>query len=289
MISNVQYPERDALNIARAARPGIAWPTIALAVSVLGAYAATTYMAFTGAIAAPLAILINSVLVYAAYTPLHEAAHGNIDARPGKPGWMNRAVGVAVSAPMLHNFSLHQTTHLSHHRHLNDPARDADHWVQGKNAVDTLLRLSTVILSHYRMGWRINRDSAQGRRALRRGLAENSIWICGMIALIATGYGMETLLFILLPTLFGQIILAFLFDWAVHYPFAGTHRFDMSNAHAPKSGLGQMLFNGISIGQSLHLVHHLYPWVPFYRYARIFRANEAFLRENKARIVDWRI
>lgn len=289
MSNTAPYSERDAIALARAARPGVAWPTIAFALAVLTVYFATLYFAFRGAMPPLLAILINSLCVYAAYTPLHEATHGNIDARPGKPGWLNRAVGFLVSAPLLHNFSLHQTTHLSHHRHLNDPTRDADHYVQGKNALDIILRCATVVFAHYRMGWRINRDSEQGRRALRRGIAENSIWIAGLVLLFYLGYAREILLFIGLPIIFGQIILAFTFDWLVHYPFRGTTKFDMSNAHRAGSAFGNMLFNILSIGQNLHLVHHLYPWVPFYRYARIFRANAEFMKQNKARIVDWNL
>jgi beta-carotene hydroxylase len=280
------HPDRQALDGLRQLRVPVAWPTILLCSAVLCAYGITTYAAFTGQIPASLAVVINALLVYLAYTPLHEACHGNIFEQPSPRNQiLTRVIGVFASAPMMHNFSLHQTTHLSHHRHLNDPHHDADHWVNGGNALSIFLRLSTVVVSHYAAGLRINRDTKAGRLAIRRGLSENAIWVAIMIGLSLAGYGQEVLLFIFLPAILGQIILAFTFDWIVHYPYDGDNRFRTTNAFLPKNPAMARLAYILTCGQNLHLMHHLYPWVPFYRYAAAMRRTEPHLKDNAARII----
>jgi beta-carotene hydroxylase len=194
-----------ALELAMELRPNIAWPTLLLSAAVAIAYFVTTAMAFHGIIAASVAIILNTLLVYAAYTPLHEAVHGNIAASKGPYKWLNRCVGVILSGPMLHNFSLHQTTHLAHHKYLNDPAKDADHWTRGETALGVLLRCSTVIVSHYKLGLIMNYRSASGRRALYLGMLENSIWLALLVTLTALGYLREVLLFIVLPAFLGCV------------------------------------------------------------------------------------
>ena len=39
--------------------------------------------------------------------------------------------------------------------------------------------------------------------------------------------------------------------------------------------------------QNYHLIHHLYPSVPFYRYLKIWRLNEAEFRRQGTPVVDW--
>jgi beta-carotene hydroxylase len=287
MASNIPaHPDRQSLEALKNLRSAVAWPTILLCAAVLVAYVTTTYLAFIAQMPALAAITINALLVYLAYTPLHEACHGNIFAKPNASNQkITRLVGVMASAPMVHNFSLHQTTHLSHHQHLNDPEHDADHWVNGGNAISIFLRLSTVVVSHYATGLRINRTTELGKRAIRRGLFENAIWIAIMIALSIAGYGVEVLLFIFLPAVLGQIILGFTFDWAVHYPYDGDTRFRTTNAFLPKNGIAARFAYILTCGQNLHLMHHLYPWVPFYRYATAMRATEPHLKANDARII----
>ncbi len=265
---------------------GIAWPTVFLAAAILISFATVTALSFQGAIPAWIGVIVNSILAYMCYTPLHEACHGNIDRRAGKGDGLNYWIGVLITWPMMHNYSMHKTTHLSHHKNLNDPKLDADHYVAVKNPFILLFRLSTVVFSHYFVGSKINQHTKKGRQAIMRGLAENLIWVGFALGLALAGYWREVALFLLLPLIFGQIILSFTFDYMVHYPYQGTNRYTNTNIIWSKSKARANVITFLTLGQNVHLVHHLYPFVPFYRYATVFKDNEDALRSKGANIVE---
>jgi beta-carotene hydroxylase len=277
--------EIQALRAAKALQPRIAWWTIIYAAVILGLYGISFWLAFIGLVPFWLAMIINALLVYAAYTPLHEATHRNIASDDGAFGWINHAVGFLIAAPMIHNYSLHRTTHIAHHKHTYDPAHDADHWVKGSNAFETALRCITIVYAHYRMGFVINRGTAQGRKAILLGSLENAIWLAFPVGLIATGYAAEAVMLIILPALLGSGLLAFFFDYAVHYPKVSTERFRRGRIYRAR-GVIQPLITTLYVGQNYHQIHHLYPWVPFYRYPRLFTQIEPLLRAKGTPIVD---
>ena len=255
----------------------IAWPTIVLAAAVLLGWSVTVLAAAAGAIPLWLAFGINAIFAYLAYTPAHESAHGSV-AR-GEHEWLNYAVGLSAVFPLLHNISLHRLTHLAHHRHLNDPEMDADHWVAGENRLMVLARCMTVVFSHYRIGWRI-----ADRRTRALAVLENaaSLAVPVAIALIA---GWQVALFaVILPAVIGMTLLAYFFDYLVHAPYEGEGRFAATRAFIlPRRWrkIGSLLW----MQQNYHLAHHLYPWIPFYRYARVLRVAEPLVERRGGTIV----
>jgi beta-carotene hydroxylase len=264
---------------------GIAWPTILYALIVFALYGVSTWVALVGAQPLWSACLLNTLLVYAAYTALHEATHDNIAYNKGAFGWLNHAIGFLLSVPMIHNYALHRTTHLGHHKHTYDPVLDADHWVNGRTPFETALRCITVVYAHYRTGWAQNRATPRGRGALAIGALENLVTLSLPAWLIATGRSSEVLRVIILPALLGSGLLAFFFDYAVHYPVIGKDRFRNSRVYQA-TGARQSIITMLYVGQNYHQIHHLYPWVPFYRYAKLFKRIEPLLRARGTSIVQ---
>jgi beta-carotene hydroxylase len=275
----------DTLALERATRTQIrtldvsfAWPTIVLTVALLAGYWVIVVAAATGAIALWLAVILNALLAYGAYTPLHEASHGNIGGK--RLAWVNGIVGVAGASLLLHNFTMHRTTHLAHHAHLNDPARDADHWVAGRRWWSVLLRCATLVFAHYIMGLRLN-----GRRVVLTAMAENTI---PLAALAAVGWfaGWQVMCFaMVLPALIGATLLGLLFDYAVHTPHTGSDRFGATRIFLFPSGAWQVC-SWAWMGQNYHLIHHLYPWLPFYRYAAAANAAQSLFAARAAPVVQ---
>jgi beta-carotene hydroxylase len=276
--------ESTALRAARALQTGIASPTILYALIVFALYSLSTWSALVGSQPLWSACLLNTLLVYAAYTALHEATHDNIAYDKGPFGWLNHAIGFLLSAPMLHNYTLHRTTHLGHHKHTYDPVRDADHWVNGRTPFETALRCITVVYAHYRTGWAQNRSTPRGRRALAVGALENLVTLLLPAWLIATGRSREALMVTILPALLGSGLLAFFFDYAVHYPVIGKDRFRNSRVYQATAAR-QSIITMLYVGQNYHQIHHLYPWVPFYRYAQLFKRIEPLLRAKGTLVV----
>lgn len=269
--------ERSALAAVRSLEVRIAWPTLFLTVAILSGYWAVIIASTTGAVPLWVATVANSALAYLAYTPLHEASHGNI-ARQGR-GWINRVVGIAASALLLHNFTMHRTTHLAHHANLNDPAMDADHWVAGRRWWSILLRCATLVFSHYAMGVRLNR-----RGVIVTAMAENLLPLAAVVVVGILAGWKVALAAMVVPALIGATLLGLLFDYAVHAPYRETGRFASTRMFLFPRGLG-WLGSALWMGQNYHLIHHLYPWLPFYRYARGYRASRSLLVARNARII----
>jgi beta-carotene hydroxylase len=279
-----EISEAAALKAAKGLQASIAGWTILYAIAVVAAYAAVCAAALSSMLPLWLAMLANMLLVYFAYTPLHEATHGNIARVEGPFGWLNRLTGFLVSFPMIHNFSLHQTTHLAHHKHTYDPAQDADHWVKGSTAVTTALRCFTIVWAHYRTGWLINRSTRAGRRALMRGAIENMLTLIFPAVLILQGMWSYALMLVFVPAILGSGILAFFFDYAVHYPKVSTDRYRRGRIYRARPWL-QPIITVFYVAQNYHQIHHLFPWVPFYRYPPLFRQVEPLLREKGTPII----
>jgi beta-carotene hydroxylase len=103
--------------------------------------------------------------------------------------------------------------------------------------------------------------------------------LAGAIAM--AGYGTEVLLFWLIPTRLALGMLAFAFDFLPHHPHsvpASEDRFQATGV-LPSRWLTPLL-----ISQNYHLVHHLYPGVPFYRYGRVWWSRRDQLIAKGARV-----
>ncbi len=76
-----------------------------------------------------LGLILNTLILYADQTPLHEACHGNIAGKDSKWLWLNHLVGYVCGAILLHEYKAFRYMHLAHHRDTNNPEIDPDHWV----------------------------------------------------------------------------------------------------------------------------------------------------------------
>lgn len=74
------------------------------------------------------------------------------------------------------------------------------------------------------------------------------------------------------------------FDWLPHHDLADTQR---SNRYggATRARVGmEWLYTPLMLSQNYHLVHHLHPSVPFYRYRKTWHRNEEAYLERGAAI-----
>ena len=86
----------------------------------------------------------------------------------------------------------------------------------------------------------------------------------------------------LIPQRIGMGVLAWWFDYLPHHGLPFTQRQDKYRATRVRVG-GEWWATPLFVYQNYHLVHHLHPSVPFYRYVRAWRRNEqAYLDRNAA-------
>lgn len=255
----------------------IAWPTLLLAGAVVPAWLGVVLLHASGAWPTWVALPLNTLIAYAAFTPLHEATHGNVGGTPDR-AWIDRAVGWWAGQPLLSVYPAFRAVHLTHHAHTNDLARDPDSHPHGP-WWRVLWGIATIY--HHYMGFyfqQLATRSELGRRALRGSVLGFVLQSVVFVGFIGAGYGWTFLFTMALPAIFATQILAVVFDWLPHTPHHDTRRMHDTRILTDRWLLGPFL------AQNLHLIHHLWPRVPFYRYPALFAQTEDWLRDQGAQI-----
>lgn len=251
-------------------RPRIAWPTVALAAGLLAAFTLSSWAALTGRASAWVTVPINAAVCFAMFTVLHDATHRGA----GKVKAVNEILGrLAIPFVALYaSFPLFRFIHLEHHKHVNeDPSVDPDAWVIEGPAWQLPLRWAVVDL-RYAWFW----ARAIGRRP-RAEIAESlGVMFAAaavLAALAATGHLAAFALVLLVPQRIALVVLAWWFDWLPHHGLEATNRDDRFQTTRNIVG-AERLLTPLMFSQNYHLVHHLHPIVPFYRYLQAWRNEE---------------
>jgi fatty acid desaturase len=244
--------------------PRVAWPTLALFSGAMLVWATGVGLGFTRRLPAPAAVALASLGAYAAFTPLHEAAHRSI----ARARWVSEVVGRLAAVPFLGAFPAVRYFHLEHHKHTNDGERDPDIW-SGRGPRWMLpFRWLTQDLRYYALY--ACRFRARPTRERREVALTTAILAVFSLSLVLSGHGRDAFVYVVVPARLAVAFLAFAFDWLPHRPHHVAARVDR---HAATGAMeGRFLYVAL-LGQSLHLVHHLFPGVPFYRYAPVWRSG----------------
>lgn len=248
--------------------PKVAWPTLGVFVVSLSAWCVIAWSVSTGRLTMAWGSLGATVAAYALFTPLHDAAHKSLS----QHRLLNEAVGRLCGWAYLGLFVGFRSLHLAHHAHTNEPEEDPDLWVAGGNRWTRPLRWLTLDL-YYHVA-HVRRWSLQSRPHKVEVVVTGVSLLVLLAVLVARGFGWEVLWLWLLPLKLSFTFLAYTFDYLPHRPHQVTAREDRYRATGinPSGWLTLPLMY-----QNYHLIHHLYPGVPFYRYAQIWRAERETL------------
>lgn len=187
---------------------------------------------------------------------------------------MGRISALLLLAP----FPVARHFHLEHHRFTNEPERDPDAWSGLGPAWLLPLRWATQDLHYYRLFLRSLRTLDP--RTLRESLVTSGLGL-GLIALACVlGHGELVLLQVILSARLAILGLAFSFDYVPHAPYEATAA---QNRYRTTRVFDSALLNVVLLGQSYHLIHHLYPAVPFYRYRALWVHQRAKLLAHGVR------
>lgn len=273
----MQAPELSAPWISSAT--GIAWGTIVLFVAIIAGYGALMTAVVTESVPLPWLVLASTVLLYLLFTVAHEAGHGNIAHEVAAMKPVERMMGWIAAAPFLvMPFGLFAKIHDFHHAFTNDPQRDPDYWVSGQSFRQACVRAFGLAFKYIQLT-----AGAFSRHPVmvsthKSTLVYFAITLSFVVGVIAAGH-VETLIWIgVVPLFLGSFVLAMLFDWIPHTPARQQGRFQNTRVY---------LFPGLNVltlGQSYHLIHHLYPRVSWYHYKRVFHAMRAELESKNSPI-----
>lgn len=277
--------KQEEKRIALALSPAVAWPTLALALFLPCTLAVVIGLGLTGLWPLWACTPALTFVCYAHYTLVHEAIHGNVVSKPKGLYWVNTIVGWVGATGLGGPWPTLQRTHVLHHSHTNSE-RDPDIFVKGtlgqlvgKWAMMSIMSLIPLAALKYIAPVRYRQI---GTILSRTEILQASLFTCVVLttlaAAAATGYLTEWLLLWFVPSRLAFLILNIFFQWLPHYPFDRTDRYGNTRI--------SLWFGGtfLTLQQNLHLMHHLWPSVPFYNYARLFRALKPVLVAKGSRI-----
>jgi fatty acid desaturase len=258
-------------------RPSVAWPTLLLLVASAGAFAISTGLYATGVFSLGLTICVNAIAAYAAFTVGHDASHNALSANRSLNDWCGRLSTVLLSP--IPFFRMFRYIHMQHHRFTNDPQQDPDMYCGSGSKWTLPLRWATLDIRYFRIYLRRDVFGKRPASEQREFMLAVTFAIILVATMIAMGWGLEYLLVYFVPTRLAIAFLAFSFDFLPHYPHEVKGTDDPYLATSNRVGL-EWLLTPVLLFQNYHLVHHLYPTVPFYRYIKVWRARESFHRSR---------
>ncbi len=265
--------------IARRHTPDFAWPTVVLWAALMAVFIAASGLALAGRMPLWLAMAINTVFIYALYTVVHDAVHGAISSRRKSYRWLDKLIGITACAPLWLFFHHHRKQHRVHHTRTNQDD-DPDIYARGSFLGWVAWRLPRTLLAYFNplQLWRECGRYQLTRRETFFSMATFALSAAVLIAIVAAGYGRELLLLWFIPWWIGQTVMLTLFTWTPHHDHSETGRYRNTRVSIFPGG------NALLLGQGYHLIHHMIPSVPWYRYEATFKEMRPILESHGTRI-----
>ena len=276
--------DRQAVANARKYMGMVAWPTIILGLVLGASYITTVVMALTGFLALWSAVPLVAVLTYASYTILHESVHGSITGNDQSLRWLNKALGYMAAWIVMIPLTAHRHEHTAHHRYANDESKDPDfHVGEMGNSPPAMARaVVRAIVSQFRY-YSENHWTTASSKERAQLCFEVVAAIVPRVAVMVAGYWVEGVALFVLGWLIGAIIVLYLFAYVVHRPHEKVGRYlDTSTILLPRPL--HALITWLWLFQNYHSIHHLFPRVPFYKYAQLYGELEEIMLAKGAPI-----
>jgi fatty acid desaturase/flavin-dependent dehydrogenase len=256
--------------------PLLAFPTVGIYLSGLAVFAVSATAAVAGWAPVWAAIAVNAGVSYVMLTVVHEAVHRSISTA----GWVNALFGrlawVFVS-PMF-SFPSFVFIHMTHHRYTNDRTMDPDafatdlRWWQ--------LPFRWALADAFYVMYYLRRLRSRPARELAETTVMFSLCATVVAAAWVSGNLWTLAVVVVIPQRVGLLAMAWAFDWLPHHRLSDTPDSNRYRTTWARVGM-EWLLTPLMLSQNYHVVHHLYPWVPWYRYLLTWRGNQdAYLRSE---------
>ena len=261
--------------------PSIAWPTVILILACVATQIGIMILFHYGAVDSNFTAIVNTIAAFAAFTPMHDAAHGSV--AKGQFRIINNFVGYLSSFCFPVPFQAFKHIHLLHHKHTNEPG-DPDIYAGSGPTVLLPLRWMTIEIKYY-ITYLPKLHTRPASEAFS-AVTQLVVMIVVLVWLFQSGYGNTVLYGWVLPGRFSAMILAYAFDYLPHRPHKVSRYRDMYEATAVTSLYGQQtwLLTWPLLHQNYHNIHHLAPYVPFYLYSVIWHKTKKDLIKKGTKI-----
>jgi len=284
MSADLAKLNKQAIAVAKQHMGLVCMPTVLLVAFVLIGFTINLTLFAMGLLPIWAAIILLAIFTYMSYTPLHEAAHGNIHGGQEPLEWLNKLCGFLVAPLIAVPYASHRIEHFTHHRYTNHPEKDPDYIMSGMaagpwGALKTVLKFLWVQNTYFvKHGWA---SATRKERAIYCAEIALSIgWRTAFVLLVDQPGDLTVLI---AGYIAGALFTAYWFAYRPHIPYQEQQRYRTTNSLIMPVWMKP--FEWFWLGQNLHSIHHLFPRVPFYRYHAVHRDIEPILREYGTPIV----
>ncbi|MGI9316345.1 MAG: fatty acid desaturase [bacterium] len=264
-------------------KPKIAWPTIMLLVVAFAIFGISTFAYVAGTISLFSAILLNSIAAYISFTPVHDASHNAVSTNRQLNEWVGRIGSMLLSpTPFFRTF---RYMHMQHHRFTNDKTKDPDFYAGNGPSWLLPFKWATLELNYFRLYLQPNiffKRPESERMELYLGVLGGVVLIA---VVILAGWLEYYLLLFFIPSRIANYFIAVTFDFLPHYPHQAQATDEPFRCTSNRVGM-EWLLTPILLSQNYHLVHHLYPTVPFYRYLKVWNAKKRYHESQNPAVTD---
>ena len=259
----------------------IAYGTLFLAASIMLGYYLVITNTLNGNLSYYWASFICAFLAYASFTVLHDAGHGNIIKEGSALKPVESMLGWLFSLPsLILPFRFFQKIHDRHHAFTNDPDRDPDHYKYNNSLWMLMLNCLYIPIQYYVLVFTKLKNNQTFQKTYLSSACYFAITTTAISLLCFYGYAFEILIFAVIPNIAGTIIITLLFDYIPHHPHKSRDRYHDTRIYPGK------LLNLLLLGQNYHLLHHMYPRIPWYKYQALYQRVLPDLIANNAPIED---
>jgi fatty acid desaturase len=162
--------------------------------------------------------------------------------------------------------------HFRHHRNANSDEDEADGVIQSGPGWFRPLKWPFLDLiyawKYFGQGYWKERPKSEKRNIIIMALITLVMWPW----LVINGYLMELLMLWIIPQRISFFLIAFIFVYLPHVPNDVSEQDNAYRATSIREGM-EWLLSPLMMYQNYHLVHHLYPNVPFYRLVKIWNSK----------------
>jgi beta-carotene hydroxylase len=207
---------------------------------------------------------VNTLALHCSGTVIHDACHQSAH----RNRIVNAILGHCSALILVFAFPVFTRVHLQHHGNVNHPKDDPDHYVStgGPLWLIAVRFLSHEVFFFQRRLWR-NYELLEW--FISRLIVITIVYISVQYHFL--GYILN---FWFIPAFLVGIALGLFFDYLPHRPFVERSRWKNARVYPGK------VLNILILGQNYHLIHHLWPSIPWYNYQPAYYLMKPLLDEK---------
>ena len=207
---------------------------------------------------------VNTLALHCSGTVIHDACHQSAH----RNRIVNAILGHGSALILVFAFPVFTRVHLQHHGNVNHPKDDPDHYVStgGPLWLIAVRFLYHEVFFFQRRLWR-NYELLEW--FISRLIVISIVYISVQYHFL--GYILN---FWFIPAFIVGITLGLFFDYLPHRPFVERSRWKNARVYPGK------VLNILILGQNYHLIHHLWPSIPWYNYQPAYYLMKPLLDEK---------